>query len=87
MSAAAAVRASGYAAGGFLVVLGATRVHIAPTPGGVVAGALMLLAGLVLVPQGRSSLEAVVGPMSNNEAAGLFLIALLGSFVLNVLAP
>jgi len=77
----------GTVVGLFLVLFGFTRLGIALTPGGMIAGLLMIFAGLVLAPHGRLAIEGFTGPMESRDAASLFVLALLGSFGLNLVTP
>mgnify|MGYP000061172371 CR=1 FL=1 len=75
-----------YPIGIYVSAMGVWRISSAPSPGGLVAGLLMLLAGLVVFPQGRKAVQVLLGKrMSTADALVFFMMCFGGSALLNIL--
>jgi len=77
-----------YPVGIYVSVMGLWRIGTAPSPGGMVAGMLMLLAGLTVFPHGRVAVQVLMGRrLSTGDALVVFLGCMFGAAALNVMFP
>ena len=78
----------GILVGALLVLLGIQRVSMAPSAGGIAAGILMVVAGLLVARPMRTTVEELLGRrISRREAIAVAITCFVLSAALNVFFP